>query len=281
MANQRNSVLGILAGGGDAPGRLLMVLEHARRPYALICIEGQADQALANGRDHVWLPLGAGASARDYLRGKNVEDVVLIGRVRRPSLLELKPDLFTMQKLLQIGFSALGDDGVLQGVAKIIEAEGFRVIGIQEVMQDLLTPEGQLGSIAPSDQDWRDIERGTDVARQLGLADIGQSVVVQQGVVLGVEAIEGTDALLLRAGSLKRPGGGGVLVKMAKPQQDRRLDLPAAGTETITHLVKAGLAGMALEAGASLLLDREAVIAAADEAGLFVVGYSSKAESNE
>ena len=278
MANDDASippVLGILAGGGDAPRRLLGVLEQTRRPYALICIEGQADPGLAEGRDHIHLPLGAGAAARDYLRGKGAEEVVLIGRVRRPSLFELKPDFFTMQKLLQLGFSALGDDGVLQGVARIIEAEGFRVIGIQDVLAGLLTPAGQLGAAAPNEQDWSDIKRGVAVARQLGLADVGQAVVVQHGMVLGVEAIEGTDALLERAGRLKRAGGGGVLVKMAKPQQDRRLDLPAIGVDTVMHLAAAGLAGMALEAGASLLLDRDAVIAATDRAGLFAIGLDA------
>ena len=272
-----SATLGVLAGGGDAPRRLLAVLDEIRRPYTLICIEGQADPDLPQGRPHVWLPLGAGAAARDAMRTAGAQEIVMIGRVRRPSLLELKPDLFTMQKLLQIGFAMLGDDGVLRGIAKIIEAEGFRVVGIQDIFADILTPAGQLGAVAASAQDLQDVMRGVTAARQLGSLDIGQAVVVQQGIILGVEAAEGTDALIDRAGSLKRAGGGGVLVKLCKPQQDRRFDLPALGPQTVARMVAAGLAGIAIEAGASLLIDRAATIAAADTGGIFLLGYKDGA----
>ena len=218
-----SATLGVLAGGGDAPRRLLAVLDEIRRPYTLICIEGQADPDLPQGRPHVWLPLGAGAAARDAMRTAGAQEIVMIGRVRRPSLLELKPDLFTMQKLLQIGFAMLGDDGVLRGIAKIIEAEGFRVVGIQDIFADILTPAGQLGAVAASAQDLQDVMRGVTAARQLGSLDIGQAVVVQQGIILGVEAAEGTDALIDRAGSLKRAGGGGVLVKLYSTTQILRI----------------------------------------------------------
>lgn len=269
--------LGVLAGGGDAPKRLLAMLDAVQRPYTLLCIEGQADIDLPDGRPHVWLPLGAGAAARDAMRAAGAQDIVMIGRVRRPSLFELRPDFYTMQKLVQIGFAMLGDDGLLRGIAKIIEAEGFRVVGIQDVCADFLTPEGQLGSIVPSTQDILDVARGALVVRQLGTLDVGQAAVVQQGLVLGVEAIEGTDALIDRAGYLKRAGGGGVVVKLSKLQQDRRFDLPTWGVHTVTQVAAAGLAGIAVEAGASLLIDRTATIAAADEAGIFLLGYRDAA----
>lgn len=271
------AMLGILAGGGDAPKRLLTVLDEINRPYTLVCIEGQADVDLPQGRPHTWLPLGAGAAARDVMRAAGAHEIVMIGRVRRPSLFELKPDLYTMQKLVQIGFAMLGDDGLLRGIAKVIEAEGFRVVGIQNVFADLLTPAGQLGAVAPTAQDMQDVLRGVTVARQLGTVDVGQAAVVQHGMVLGVEAVEGTDALIARAGILKRGGGGGVLVKLCKPQQDRRFDLPALGPQTVAHMAAAGLAGIAVEAGASLLIDRPATLAAADAAGIFLLGYQDGA----
>ncbi|MEJ0062989.1 MAG: UDP-2,3-diacylglucosamine diphosphatase LpxI [Alphaproteobacteria bacterium] len=268
--------LGILAGGGDAPKRLIAYLRQSRRPHFLICITGQADADLGGGSDHVWLPLGAGEAARNAARAAGVKDVVMIGRVRRPSLFELKPDMFTLRKLMQIGFGLLGDDGLLKAIAKVIEAEGFRVVGIHDVLADFVTPAGQLGAKAPGEQDWHDIKRGVAVARKLGEADAGQSVVVQQGMVLGLEAIEGTDAMIARAATLKREGGGGVLVKLCKPQQDRRLDLPAIGLETVARIAAAGFAGIAVEAGASLIIDHHAVIAAADQAGIFLYGYSDE-----
>jgi UDP-2,3-diacylglucosamine hydrolase len=269
--------LGILAGGGAAPRHLLALLKQTGRPYFLICLQGQADADLGTDEPHVWLPLGAGAKAAAACRAAGVQEIVLIGKVRRPSLLELKPDAFTLQKLLKIGFAMLGDDGLLRAVSKIIEAEGFRIIGMQDVHAGFLTPAGCLTRARPTPTDMLDIARGISVAQQLGLADVGQAVVVQQGMVLGVEAIEGTDALIARCGELKRAGGGGVLVKLSKPQQDRRFDLPTIGPATIAALQTAGLAGVAVEAGGSLCIEQTAAIAAADAAGLFIYGQPSAA----
>ncbi|MBP7254044.1 MAG: UDP-2,3-diacylglucosamine diphosphatase LpxI [Alphaproteobacteria bacterium] len=271
--------LGILAGGGSAPQRVLEMVLQAGRSFTLIGLEGQADPSLGDGLPCHWLPLGAGARLVELLRNEAVEEVVFIGRVRRPSLFELRPDGYTMQKLLKIGFNMLGDDGLLRGVEKIFADEGFRVVGVQDIFTQFLTPAGQLGAVAPSAQDKADMQRAAQIARQLGSADVGQAVIVQQGLVLGLEAIEGTDALIARAGGLKRAGGGGVLVKMCKPQQDRRLDLPTIGLATMQAVQAAGLAGIAAEAGNSLFFDREAALAAADAAGLFVCGYADGAAS--
>jgi len=144
--------------------------------------------------------------------------------------------------------------------------------GAHEVFADLLTPEGVLGNIKPDDQAQLDITRGQQVLLCLSQADVGQSVIVQLGVVLGVEAIEGTDALINRTASLKREGPGGVLVKIAKAQQDNRFDLPTIGLDTVKACQAAGLRGIAVEAGRSLCLERDAVIAAANAAGIFVIG---------
>lgn len=275
------SRLGVLAGGGPAPRRLLQFLRDARRPYYVVCLQGQADDDLGAGEAHCWLPLGAGERLAQVLRDESVTDIVMIGKVRRPSLHELRPDAFTLKKLLQIGFAMLGDDGLLRAVTRLVEAEGFRVVGIQDITQDFLMPEGQLSAAKPTEQDWHDIRRGAAVARQLGLADTGQSVVVQQGMVLGVEAIEGTDALIARCGALKREGGGGVLVKLCKPQQDRRLDLPSIGSGTIAALHAAGLAGVAAEAGKSLCFDRALTVRDADAAGLFLLGFMPDGAARE
>ena len=175
--------------------------------------------------------------------------------------------------LARIGRAAFaGDDGLLAAVVKILGEEGFRVIGAHEILGEALGPAGLLSHAAPDAVAMADIGRGIAVARALGAVDVGQACVVQQGVVLAVEAAEGTDAMLSRCAPLARPGRGGVLVKLVKPGQDRRADLPTIGPETIRAAAGAGLRGVAFEAGGTILADRETAIAAADAAGVFLLG---------
>jgi len=152
--------------------------------------------------------------------------------------------------------------------------EGFRVVGAQELLAGELAPSGRLGAHAPDAQAEADIVRGVAIVRALGAADLGQAVVVQQGVVLGVEAVEGTDALIQRAGDLRRGGPGGVLVKLPKPGQELRADLPVIGRRTVERAAAAGLRGIAVAAGATLVLERDAVIECADRGGLFLLGIA-------
>jgi DUF1009 family protein len=267
--------LGIIAGGGNAPRYLIEACQKLGRAFYVVCLEGQADKDLGDGLPHTWLPLGAAAKLKALAEAEQIEEIVMIGRVRRPSLLEIKPDWLALKVLTKIGMNMLGDDALLRSIGKAMEEEGgIRVIAIQDVFKDLLTPAGQMGGIAPDEDAQKDIARGIDVAKALGQLDVGQSVIVQQGMVLGVEAIEGTDALIARAAGLKREGAGGVLIKIAKPQQDNRYDLPTIGPDTIAAMAKAGLRGVALEAGRSLLIEREKTIAAADAAGIFIVGQN-------
>jgi DUF1009 family protein len=163
----------------------------------------------------------------------------------------------------------------LSAVIKEMESEGFRVVGADTLLGQALATAGPFGRLRPDAQAERDIAHGLAVAKRLGTLDIGQSVVVQQGLVLGVEAIEGTDALLARCAGLRRAGPGGVLVKVAKPGQERRADLPTIGTRTIARAHEAGLRGVAVEAGSTIVIDREGVVMAADRAGLFVVGIDA------
>jgi UDP-2,3-diacylglucosamine hydrolase len=264
--------LGIIAGGGDLPVRLLEACRSAGREVFVLGLEGHADRDLIGPHVQFWSRLGAGGAMLDALREAGVQEIVLAGRVRRPSLAELKPDWRAAKLFARIGARALGDDGLLRAVSVELESEGFRVVASQDVFQGLLTPAGALGAVTPDDQAQADIARGVAVIRALGPLDVGQAVVVQQGLVLGVEAIEGTDALIDRCAGLRRDGAGGVLVKMSKPQQDNRFDLPAIGTVTVERCAAAGLRGIAVEAGGSITLDRDAVAALADRLGVFVIG---------
>lgn len=262
--------LGILAGGGELPRRLVATCARLARRCFVVAFEGHADAATVVGVPHAWAPLGAAGRVFDALREAGVRDVVLAGTIRRPSLLSLKPDARGAALLARIGLRALGDDGLLRAVIAELEREGFRVVGAHDVLGGLVAPAGVLGRVTPDPQARSDIARGVEVARALGAVDVGQAVVVQQGIVLGVETAEGTAALLTRVGALRCEGPGGVLVKLAKPGQDRRVDLPTIGVATVEQAAAAGLAGIAIEAGATLVLDLAGAIVAADAAGLFL-----------
>lgn len=264
--------LGIIAGGGRVPAQLAAAVAATGRPVFVLALQGHADRAALAPFPHAAIRLGAVGEGLAQLRAHGVTDLVLVGTVRRPSLLTLMPDAEGARLIARIGRAAFaGDDGLLSAIVRVLEEEGFRVHGVQHVMAGLTAPEGVLSVRAPSPEHETDILRGAAVCRLLGEADIGQAVVVQQGLVLGVEAIEGTDALLARCASLRREGPGGVLVKRAKPGQELRADLPTIGVGTVEGAAAAGLAGIAVEAERTLMPDRAATIAAADARGLFLV----------
>jgi UDP-2,3-diacylglucosamine hydrolase len=265
--------LGIVAGGGDLPARLADMCRAVGRPYFVLGLNDSADPEFVNAHPHAWVDMVALGTAFRVLRQAEVTEIVLAGKVRRPSILMLKPDATGAAFLARAGLRALrGDDGLLSALVGRIEEEGFRVVAPETVSGELLAPRGPIGAIRPDAVAQADIARGMTVARAIGALDIGQGVVVQQSVVLGVEAIEGTDQLLARCAELRRDGPGGVLVKCAKPRQERRIDLPTLGVNTIHLAAAAGLRGIAVEAGGALIVDRQAVADAADAAGLFVVG---------
>lgn len=266
-------VLGVIAGGGSLPLRVAAAAAARGRKVFIVGLEGFADPARLAAFPHAFARIGAGGRILELLRTAEVRELVLAGPVKRPSLMELRPDAAGAGLLARIGKRALlgGDDTLLRAVGRVLEEEGFRLLGAHEVLAGGTAPEGLWTRAAPDPGHEADIARGIAVGRALGRLDVGQAVVVQQGIVLGVEAIEGTDALLARAGTLRRPGPGGVLVKLLKPGQDPRLDMPMVGPTTVHNAAAAGLAGLALEAGRTLVSDSSALVAAADAAGLFVL----------
>ncbi len=266
--------LGIIAGSGDLPRMLIEACRESGRECHVIALEGHADPEVVDGVPHDWLRLGAAGKAIEIGRALKVRDVVLAGGIERPSLSSLRPDWRTLQFIMRLGRKSLGDDGILRLIIAEFEAEGFRVIGPDTVLKDLTPEAGQLGRHAPDTGAQADIDRGRDVLRSLSAVDVGQAVVVQQGLVLGVEAIEGTDALLARCGPLRREGDGGVLIKLSKRGQERRADMPTIGPDTVSAAVAAGLRGIAIEANATLVLDRQRTVDLADEHGLFLVAVS-------
>ncbi|MSP01366.1 MAG: LpxI family protein [Acetobacteraceae bacterium] len=280
MNDSQNSPrrLGILAGGGPLPGRVAASAAAAGRPVFIIGLAGFADPAVIAPWPHEVIRLGAAGRMVAALKAHACQDLVLIGPVRRPSLFELRPDVEGAKIVARIGRAAFaGDDGLLSAIIRILNEEGFQVLGAHEILDAALGPAGLLSHAHPSAGTMADIARGIAVARALGAADVGQGCVVCAGVVIAVEAVEGTDAMLSRCAplllSLGLPRPGGVLVKAVKPGQDRRADLPTIGPDTLRHAAAAGLAGIAYESGGTILAERATCIALADELGLFLLGF--------
>ena len=264
--------LGIVAGCGELPRHLVECCRATGRDVFVLALEGAAERAMVEGVPHAWCRLGAAATGLALLRENHVTELVLAGGIRRPSLSALRPDWRAAKLFARIGYRALGDDGLLSAVVKELEEEGFRVVGADQLLYQAFVAEGPLGRVRPDQQALADIECGLRVARTLGALDVGQAVIVQQGLVLGVEAIEGTDELLRRCAALRREGPGGVLVKVEKPGQESRADRPTIGLRTVLLGAETGLRGIAVEANATIVLDRDEVIRAVDRAGLFLVG---------
>ena len=274
MAPEPQPKLGLIAGGGQLPGLVIEACVASGRSLHVIALEGHADPAVIGPFPAEWIRLGEAGSGFAKLKKAGAVEVLMAGHVRRPSLSELAPDFRTAAFFARIGFKALGDDGLLRAVTAELESEGFRVVGVDDVLDDCLMPQGPLGPLLPDAQAVADIERGVQVVTLLGRADVGQAAIVQQGIVLGVEAAEGTDRLIARSADLARDGLGGVLIKLRKPSQDRRVDLPTIGVRTVREASAAGLRGLAVEAGGALVLGRQAVAEEAERLGLFVIGVT-------
>ncbi|MFT8718152.1 LpxI family protein [Acetobacter sp.] len=270
--------VGILAGGGPLPGQVAAAVAAQGRPVFIIAFQDFAEPAVVEPWPHAYVRLAAAGTILAELRAHGCGDIVLIGPVRRPSFRDLRPDAEGAKILARLGRALFsGDDGLLGALVRILGEEGFTVRGAHEFLSQSLGAVGSLGRISPNEADRADIARGVEVVRTLGKLDIGQGCVVQQGVVLAVEAMEGTDAMLARAGTCRQPGEGGVLVKLCKPGQERRADMPTIGPRTIEGASQAGLKGIAFEAGGTLFTDQAACVAAADAAGLFLFGVDATA----
>ncbi|MBN8543035.1 MAG: UDP-2,3-diacylglucosamine diphosphatase LpxI [Alphaproteobacteria bacterium] len=269
--------LGIIAGMGELPRAIIEACETTGREFYVLAIEEAAEEetVIRSHGQYTWIRLGAIGKALDLLRKQGVEELVMAGRVNRPKLSAIRPDLKATKLLAKLGSNLFtGDNKVLSSIVEFLEEEGFKIIGAEQIVQDIITPEGLIGSIYPDKRSQVDIEIGARIATSIGKLDVGQAVVIQNQQVLGVEAVEGTDALIKRCALLKNEEKGGVLVKVKKPQQEGRVDLPTIGIPTVENVAEAGFNGIALQAGASLILNRREVARRADQLGIFIIGFS-------
>ena len=267
--------LGIIAGGGTIPRMLIEHCVKTKRDFFVLAIKDNAEPDLVDKTiPHAWIRIGQAGSGFKLFRDEKVEEVVMIGTIRRPGIFDIVPDFRTAAFFAKVGAKSLGDDGLLRALVKEIESEGMSVKGVHEVLVDLLVKEGVKGKIKPSKQALLDIKRGIEVVLTLGKLDVGQAAVVQQGLVLAVEGIEGTDELLRRVKGYKRKGEGGVLIKLRKPQQDTRVDLPTIGIQTVERAAESGLQGIVVHAGNGLIVDEKAVIDLANKKKIFIMAVN-------
>jgi UDP-2,3-diacylglucosamine hydrolase len=274
-----SSPVGLIAAGGAMPFAVADSLAARGIDVVLFALRGACDPARVARFRHHWISVGQLGRAFKLFRAEGCRDLVFIGSLVRPALSEIRLDWGTLRVLGQVWAAFRGgDDHLLSGIGRILERDGFRMIGIKDVAPDLLVPEGCLTRTTPDEAAAADIAKGREVIHALSPFDIGQAAVVIDGHVVAVEDIEGTDGLLARVARLREQGRirssakRGVLVKAPKSGQDLRFDLPTIGPRTIEGAATARLAGLAVVAGNTLIADPQAVIQAADGAGLFVAG---------
>jgi DUF1009 family protein len=274
-----SSPIGVIAAGGVMPFAVADSLIGRGMTPVLFALKGACDPVAVARFRHHWISVGQFGRAMKLFRAENCRDLVFIGTLVRPALSEIRLDWGTLRVIGRVWAAFRGgDDHLLSGIGGILEQDGFRMVGIGDVAPDLLVPEGCLTRAAPDESAAADIAKGRDVLRALSPFDIGQAAVVIDGHVVGVEDIEGTDGLLARVARLRGEGrirakaARGVLVKAPKSGQDLRFDLPTIGPRTIEGAEAAKLAGIAVVAGNTIVVEPQTMIEAADAAGLFVTG---------
>jgi len=278
-ANVREGPLALICGGGTLPLAVADLVAARGRQVLLLPLRGFSDPAIYRDRPHHWIYFGQAGRVMRLMRAANCRDIALIGSVVRPALWQIRPDWLGLTLMWRIAPAFRGgDDHLLSAISRMIEARGFHLLGVHEIAPEILMPKGALGSVLPSERDRIDIALGFHYLRAAGPFDVGQAVVVADRRVLAVEAAEGTDQMLARVaqlrdeGRISLPSGHGVLVKAAKPAQDRRLDLPSIGPTTIDGIARAGLAGVAVTAAETVIAEAAEVTAKADRANIFVIG---------
>jgi UDP-2,3-diacylglucosamine hydrolase len=271
--------LGIICGAGRVPFAVADAVLRRGRQVVLFPLRGWADTAAVEAYPHHWVALGQFGRFCRFAHQARCRDIVLVGGLVRPPIVQLRLDWGGLKQLpLIIRSFRGGDDHLLSGMGQMFESVGFHLLGAHEVAPEITAPLGALGRFNPHAAAEEDIGRGFALLDAVSAFDVGQAAVIAARRVLAIEAAEGTDAMLDRVIAMRAEGriaiaaGAGVLVKAPKRRQDRRFDLPSIGPDTVTRAARAGLAGIAVVAGATIVAEPQRLVEIADHAGLFVVG---------
>ncbi len=269
--------VGIIAGGGQFPVLLCRAARDQGKETVVLALEGEADPALSREGDScVFFKLGQLGRIISSFKQAGVERIVMAGSVSKPQLFsgKIRPDRKLISLLPKIKKLRLHDDGLLRALADVLAAEGILVVDSTNLLPELRTPQGVLTKRKPSRRERKDADYGFKLAKDLGRFDIGQCIVVRQKAVLAVEGMEGTDETIRRGGVLG--GGRAMVVKVAKPGQDLRFDLPSVGLATIRTMVASGCKALVLESGRTLAFDREKMVRLADREGIAILSLKEE-----
>ena len=282
QSTSQQSPLGILCGSGALPYTVADAVRRQGRPVVLFPFRHVADEFSVARYTHAWISLGQFGRFISLARAHNCTDLVWIGGLVRPSLWHIRFDLKTILLLPKIAVAFRGGDNhLLTGIGRLFEQQGFRLHGAHEVAPEILVPAGALAGRPPNESERADILLGWRLLSSIGSYDVGQSAVIANGHVLAVEGVEGTDGMLDRIAAMRLAGrdtsrrGTGVLVKASKAGQDQRFDLPTIGPKTIDGVARAGLAGVAVVAGLTIIAEADRLKADAERAGIFVYGLEA------
>jgi len=265
--------IGLIAGKGRLPEAIASEVRSKGYTILAIALDPLAERSLSSHVDEIkWVNVGRFGETIAIMKQYGIKEAVMAGKV--PKSLLYKSNITPDTRALKLLFSLKdrSDDSILKAISKELEKEGITLLDITSFSTNLLTPEGILTEDSPSEQEWKDISFGWKIAKELGRLDIGQTVVVKNQAVMAVEAIEGTDEAIRRGGRLA--GKGAVVVKVSKPHQDMRFDVPVIGLDTIKAMIKVSARVLALEAKKSIVLDKNDVIKKSKKAGISIVGYA-------
>lgn len=269
--------LGLIAGNGRFPFLIVEAARRMGRPLSVVAIKEEAFPELegdvrSSGGSLEWIPLGQLGQAIKFLKNEGVTEAVMAGQVKHVKIFgDVMPDFTLLSVLMKL--KSKNTDALISAVADVLHDKGITLIDSTTLLAPMLAGAGVLSERAPTEDERADIEFGYRMADAIAGLDIGQTIAVKQKAVVAVEAMEGTDEVIRRAGALA--GRGFSVVKVAKPNQDMRFDVPVVGLATIEAMQAAGGTALSLDAGKALMFDREAFLAAANGAGIAVVGRST------
>ena len=269
---QKTSKIAIVAGNGFLPVQIIEKCIDLGKPYFLLVVNGHGEEVLKKYNSDCVLHLNKIGKAIKYLKKNNIIEIIMIGAVNRPALKNMFPDLWTTKFLASISSKMLGDDKVLSNLAIALEKEGFKIIAPENILPNILSKKGVMGKVSPQESHLRDIKIGFEIARNIGKYDIGQSLVIEDGLIIALEAIEGTAAMINRASKYKKSRSSAILIKVLKYNQEKRIDRPTIGVKTIEQIAKSGFAGIVAEANEVLIIDYEKTIETADKNNIFIQG---------
>lgn len=269
-------MIGLILGTGDLPCQIIKKLQEEETPFTCVLFDTFFNNHVADLTNHYHsFKLGHIGKIIDHFKQNNVTHILFAGSIARPSFKDLDIDVKGKAWIVKLGLSIFkGDNGLLVAITQLLETEGFQVIAANDILDNLHLTKGIHTIVSPSKQDQIDIQKGIDILQATSHLDIGQAIVIEDGLVLGLEAIEGTEKLIQRIYPLKRSQlRAGVLIKMVKKHQSKKIDLPTIGTDTVQQCVEAQLKGIAIDYQYTQVLDQKNVIRLANENGLFIQAF--------